>query len=137
MVLLNLRQIGAGQYTAGLTLYGTTNRENGVLVYQLGVGGTISTYFRPVQGTGTKINEVTEADWISLLQSLPAGAINIQQVHSHPDPSDPTNTGYTYGQYPSPTDYAGLSKSQTGVGVLGLVNGSVYTYQGSGLISIN
>jgi RHS repeat-associated protein len=119
---LNDARIAAGQYNAALTLYSSDNRERGSLIYQQGIQYF---YTEAVTGSAPGINHVTQADYNSLLPSIPAGATVLETSHSHP----PSQVGDTfYGQFPSGDDNRFAKNYPDQAGTLGLVNGSVLTY---------
>ncbi|MDQ0612258.1 RHS repeat-associated protein [Variovorax sp. W1I1] len=116
--------IAAGRDVAARTLYDYGNREYGTYTYE-NEGGF--RYAPPVVGSAFA---VSAAAFNSLMSQIPASAHGtIEMVHSHPPPS----TGSV--QAPSPTDYGSAAVLPTGMGVLGLTNGAVYSFLGgTGLI---
>jgi RHS repeat-associated protein len=119
----DIARIEAGRYVAARTKFNSESREFGVYVYQSGS----SFYHTPATIASGKIHEISSADWARIEKFVPIDAFGKEQAHSHP----PYIVGASrYHQFPSDVDYSGAQGSATGFGVLGLTDGSVYTFKG-------
>lgn len=108
-------RIAASRDAAAHTLFDYAHREYGSIVYEF--NGQF--FYNPLTvGSTYRIDSISNS-------GIPQGATGMEPSHSHPP------EGIGGSRVPSPTDYeSARDHSQTGLGLLGLVDGSTWGYIG-------